>query len=57
MLKNDGVKVWGIAPEDYNENLGPANPPTVGQFIRDVLEGRRHGSEGRVLNRNSVQAW
>ena len=55
MLKADGVRVWGIAPNDYKP--GPAVPPTIGQFIRDLLEGRMRGLEGRVVNRNSVHGW
>ena len=55
MLKADGVRVWGIAPNNFKP--GPADPPTIGQFIRDLLEGRIHGLEGRVLNRNSSHAW
>ena len=49
MLKEDGVKVWCIAPgylatglcgdQEASKSLGAGDPATVGPFVRAVLEG------------------
>jgi NAD(P)-dependent dehydrogenase (short-subunit alcohol dehydrogenase family) len=68
ILKNDGVKVWGIAPGHLATGLGGGTPEEMkkngaedadvaGPFIRSVLEGDRDGDVGRVIRREGVQEW
>lgn len=67
ILRSDGVKVWCISPGLLATNLGGnaealrkmgAEDPVVGgNFIRDVLEGKRDMDVGRVINRAGIQPW
>ncbi|KAL4900858.1 hypothetical protein BDW74DRAFT_161228 [Aspergillus multicolor] len=68
ILKNDGVKVFAISPGFLATGLGGAGPEQLRKFgagepevagplFRDVLEGRRDGDVGRVVNRDGVQEW
>ncbi|KAH1448044.1 hypothetical protein KXW52_002193 [Aspergillus fumigatus] len=66
ILKNDGVKIWGIAPgylatglgggtaEEMKKN-GAEDADVAGPFIRSVLEGDRDTEVGRVIRREGVQ--
>ncbi|KMK58924.1 polyglutamate biosynthesis protein, putative [Aspergillus fumigatus Z5] len=68
ILKNDGVKIWGIAPgylatglgggtaEEMKKN-GAEDADVAGPFIRSVLEGDRDTEVGRVIRREGVQEW
>ncbi|EAW14960.1 putative short chain dehydrogenase [Aspergillus clavatus NRRL 1] len=68
ILKEDGVKVWGIAPgflatglagvgEEELKKRGAGDPAVAGPFIRAVLEGEWDTDVGRVVSRNGVQPW
>ncbi|KAL5872570.1 hypothetical protein ACKVWC_008193 [Pyricularia oryzae] len=72
MLRDDGVKVWAVAPGFFATDIGEGDPgamrkmgagdPAVGgEALVDVVEGRRDGDVGRVCNMapygERVQAW
>lgn len=72
MLRDDGVKVWAVAPGFFATDIGEGDPgamrkmgagdPAVGgEALVDVVEGRRDGDVGRVCNMApygvKVQAW
>ncbi|KAL5048678.1 hypothetical protein BDW71DRAFT_177265 [Aspergillus fruticulosus] len=67
-LKNDGVKVFAISPgflatglgglgAEALKRFGAAEPEVAGPLFRDVLEGRRDGDAGKIVNRDGVQGW
>lgn len=67
ILTKDGVKVFAISPGLLATNLGgnpemlkkmgAGDPAVAGALFRDVLEGRRDGDVGKVVNRDGVQPW
>lgn len=68
LLRKDGVKVWGISPgflatglggnAEANKNNGAGDPALGGQFIKDVVEGKRDADVGKVILRDDkVQPW
>ena len=67
ILKEDGVKVWCISPgqlatglgqgPEANKALGAGDPEPAGKFVRSVVEGARDADVGKVILRDSVQAW
>ncbi|KAI9708299.1 MAG: hypothetical protein M1820_004003 [Bogoriella megaspora] len=67
LLKDDGVKVWCISPgylatglggsQEVNKSAGAGDPSVAGQFVKDVVEGKRDGDVGKVILRDTVQAW
>ena len=68
LLKNDGVKVWSISPgllatglggagPDALRKMGAAEPSIGGEFIRDVVEGKRDADAGNVINKDGIQPW
>lgn len=68
MLKEDGVKVFAISPGFLATGLGGAGaalmkkmgagePSVGGEFIRDVVEGRRDQDAGKVIRKDEVQPW
>jgi NAD(P)-dependent dehydrogenase (short-subunit alcohol dehydrogenase family) len=65
-LEPDGVKVFGISPgflatglsgmgSEFMRNIGAGDPSTGGDFIRDVVEGKRDEDAGKIINRDGVQ--
>lgn len=66
-LKDDGVKVWCLAPgflatglggnPEASKKMGAGDPAVAGPFIRSVLEGERDGDVGKVITKDGVQAW
>ncbi|KAI0095534.1 NAD(P)-binding protein [Hypoxylon sp. NC0597] len=67
-LKNDGVKVWCISPGFLATGLGGVGPeklkamgaldPSVGgQFVKDVVQGKRDQDVGKVIRANMIQPW
>lgn len=66
-LKEDGVKVWCISPgylatglggsQDINKKQGAMDPSLGGQFVKDVIEGKRDADVGKVILRDRVQPW
>lgn len=67
VLTEDGVKVWCISPgylatglgpgEEANKKMGAGDPAIGGNFIRDVVEGKRDQDTGKVIRTSSIQAW
>nr|OQO15750.1 hypothetical protein B0A51_15357 [Rachicladosporium sp. CCFEE 5018] len=67
-LKNDGVKVWAISPgflatglggvgAEQLKKMGARDPSEGGQFIKDVIEGKRDEDQGKVIRATMVQPW
>jgi len=68
IFKQDGVKIWGISPgflatglggvgAEKLKAMGAEDPALGGNFVKDVLEGKRDGDVGKVIRRDAVQAW
>ncbi|KKY38942.1 putative short chain [Diaporthe ampelina] len=68
ILKEDGVKVWAISPgflatglggvgKEQLLKMGALDPSVGGQFIRDVVQGKRDQDVGRVIRSNMIQSW
>lgn len=67
VLKEDGVKIWGISPgylatglggsQEVNKQMGAIDPIIGADFIRDVVEGRRDQDDGKVIRKDDVQPW
>ena len=70
ILKNDGVKVWSISPgllatglgripggPELLKKMGAEDPALGGNFVRDVVEGKRDEDVGKVVSRQGVQPW
>ncbi|KAI1505949.1 hypothetical protein F5X99DRAFT_366642 [Biscogniauxia marginata] len=68
ILLNDGVKVWGISPGflatglggigvDTLKQMGALDPSVGGNFIRDVVQGKRDQDVGKVIRANMIQPW
>lgn len=66
-LREDGVKVWCISPgrlatglggdPEANKKGGALDPAIGGDFIKDVVEGKRDEDVGKVIRKDSVQPW
>ena len=68
MLHVDGVKVFGVSPgflatglggmgPDFLKKMGANDASIGGEFIRDVVEGKRDNDAGKAIDRNGVQPW
>lgn len=68
MLAVDGVKVFAISPgflatglggmtAEFMRKMGAGEPSVGGEFIKDVIEGKRDGDAGKVINKDGVQPW
>lgn len=69
MFAADGVKCFSLSPGFIATKLagpdlealkaaGAADPNVAGEFVRDVLEGKRDGDAGKVLRRGgAIQPW
>jgi NAD(P)-dependent dehydrogenase (short-subunit alcohol dehydrogenase family) len=67
LLKEDGVKTWCVSPgflatglggnPDANKKAGGGDPAVGGQFVVDVVEGKRDGDVGKVIRKDNVQPW
>jgi len=68
ILLNDGVKVWAIAPgflatglggigREQLLKMGALEPSEGGNFIRDVVEGKRDQDVGKVIWAKGIQPW
>ncbi|EMR65559.1 putative short chain protein [Eutypa lata UCREL1] len=69
LLSEDGVKTWSVSPgflatglanagAGNLKTMGAGHPSIGGNFIRDVVEGKRDTDEGMVVfNDGSVQPW
>ena len=67
-LHADGVKVFCVSPgflatglggmgADLLKKAGAGDPSIGGEFIRDVVEGKRDEDAGKVIDRTGVQPW
>lgn len=67
VLTEDGVKVWCISPgflatglgagQDANKKMGAGDPAIGGNFIKDVVEGKRDQDAGKVIRASNIQPW
>ncbi|KAK9778028.1 hypothetical protein SCAR479_05354 [Seiridium cardinale] len=68
VLLNDGVKVWAISPgflatglggagADNLKQMGALDPSIGGEFIRDVVQGKRDADVGKVIRKDMIQPW
>ncbi|KAF2019293.1 NAD(P)-binding protein [Aaosphaeria arxii CBS 175.79] len=68
LLKSDGVKVFGISPgflatglggsgAEVLKRYGAGDPALGGTLMRDVVEGKRDGDAGKIVDQNGVQPW
>ncbi|KAJ5964491.1 uncharacterized protein N7479_004367 [Penicillium vulpinum] len=69
LLRNDGVKVWAVAPgllatslggnTELLKKLGAQDPKLGGETIRRVVEGKRDGDTGKVVRDylSPIQPW
>ena len=69
ILGNDGVKVWAISPgflatglagigKEKLKQMGALEPHVGGEFIRDVVQGKRDEDVGKVVrNDGQIQPW
>jgi NAD(P)-dependent dehydrogenase (short-subunit alcohol dehydrogenase family) len=67
VLGGDGVKVWGVSPgflatglgfgPEQNRKMGAIDPAIGGNFVKDVVEGKRDGDVGKVIRKDGVQPW
>lgn len=68
MLEPDGVRVFCISPgflatglggmgREFMRKVGAGEASVGGGFVRDVVEGRRDGDAGVVINKDGVQPW
>lgn len=68
ILRNDGVKVWAISPgflatglggvgKEQLLKMGALEPFVGGQFVRDVVQGKRDEDTGKVIRSNMIQSW
>lgn len=68
VLKADGVKVWAISPgflatglggvgKEQLLKMGALEPHVGGQFVRDVVQGKRDQDTGKVIRSSMIQSW
>lgn len=68
ILQPDGVRVFCISPgflatglggmgAERLRELGAGEPRLGGEFIRDVVEGKRDEDSGKVVHRDGLQPW
>lgn len=69
VLRNDGVKVWAVAPgllatslggdTELLKKLGAQDPKVGGETIRRVVEGKRDEDAGKVVREyvSPIQPW
>ena len=67
LLKEDGVKVWAVAPgflatglggnQERNKAMGAEDPVLGANFIRDVVDGACDQDVGKVVGRSGIQPW
>ncbi|KAM0256035.1 hypothetical protein ACHAQJ_005234 [Trichoderma viride] len=68
ILLNDGVKVWAVSPgflatglggvgAEQLKKMGALDPSVGGNFVKDVIEGKRDQDVGKVIHANGIQPW
>jgi len=67
-LGNDNVKIFNISPgflatglgqhgRETLLKLGAKEPSVGGEFIRDIVEGKRDSDVGKIIRKDMVQPW
>ncbi|KAF7960349.1 hypothetical protein EAE96_000034 [Botrytis aclada] len=70
-VKEDGVRVWAVAPgmcatnlggggglgQELAYEMGSEHPRRGGAIIRSVVEGERDGDVGKIVGRDGVVDW
>ncbi|GAW23242.1 hypothetical protein ANO14919_127940 [Xylariales sp. No.14919] len=67
-LLNDGVKVWAVSPgflatglagigAERLKQMGALDPSIGGNFLKDVVEGKRDHDEGKVIRKDMIQPY
>ncbi|EGP84578.1 unnamed protein product [Zymoseptoria tritici ST99CH_1E4] len=68
ILGNDGVKVFSISPGflatglggvgvEKLKKMGAGDPSLGGEFMKDVIEGKRDQDAGKVIRSDEIQPW
>ncbi|KAK4494088.1 hypothetical protein PRZ48_014386 [Zasmidium cellare] len=68
ILKNDGVKVFGVSPGFLATNLngigaenlkkiGALDPSVGAEFITDVVQGKRDADVGKLIRKDGIQPY
>jgi NAD(P)-dependent dehydrogenase (short-subunit alcohol dehydrogenase family) len=68
LLKNDPVKVLCVSPgfmatklnrmpPEKLKMIGAVDPIVGGNFLKDVVEGKKDNAEGKVIRQNGIQPW
>lgn len=67
ILKNDGVKMWGVSPgylatglgvgQEKNKEMGAIPPSEGAAVVLDVVEGGKDADVGKVVLKDKVQPW
>lgn len=68
LLLNDGVKVWAISPgflatglagagAEKLKQMGALDPSVGGEFVKDVVQGKRDEHVGKVIRKTEIQPW
>jgi NAD(P)-dependent dehydrogenase (short-subunit alcohol dehydrogenase family) len=68
LLRNDGVKVWGVSPGLTATNLGGPkvaalhaihgqDPMKASGLIVDVIEGKHDDRVGLIVKQGGIQPW
>ncbi|KAF7193914.1 Short-chain dehydrogenase/reductase eupG [Pseudocercospora fuligena] len=68
ILGNDGVKVWAVSPgflatglagigEEKLKQMGAIDPAIGGEFVKDVVEGKRDEDVGKIIRKDSIQPF
>ena len=68
ILKEDGVKIFGISPGFLATNLGGVGPERLkalgakdpalgGEFVKDVIEGKRDQDVNKTIRSTGIQPW
>jgi NAD(P)-dependent dehydrogenase (short-subunit alcohol dehydrogenase family) len=70
LLRKDGVRVWAVNPGflatglggdvEVLKKIGAGEPRLGGEILRDAVEGKYDGLQGKVIShhgKDGVQAW
>ncbi|KAI0175368.1 hypothetical protein BJ166DRAFT_514575 [Pestalotiopsis sp. NC0098] len=68
LLLNDGVKVWAISPgflatglagagAEKLKQMGALDPSIGGEFVKDVIQGKRDEHVGKIIRKTEIQPW
>ncbi|EMC91609.1 hypothetical protein BAUCODRAFT_38716 [Baudoinia panamericana UAMH 10762] len=68
ILREDAVKIWAISPgflvtglgglgEEALRKMGAKEPHVGGEFVRDVVEGKRDHDVGKIIRSDMIQPY